>query len=118
MTNSLILNLTPPVRRALENLLTVAEQLEDYARIVDHLPDEPYGDLDEFRRTVYEPLRDKRSVTEGHGENFSLDLEDVDLILDVLKGMDDGWTGGTPWKAMNPTERAAVDRFLETLRQC
>jgi hypothetical protein len=61
--DSLVLNLTPGVRVALENLLTIAGRLEDNARIVDHLPDEPYGDLDEFRRSVYEPLRNRRSVT-------------------------------------------------------
>jgi hypothetical protein len=115
--NSLVLNLTPGVRAALENLLTIAGRLEDNARIVDHLPDEPYGDLDEFRRSVYEPLRDRRSVTAGHGDNFSLDLRDADLVFDVIKGMDDGWVGGTPWKAMSLAERSVVDRFLETLHQ-
>jgi hypothetical protein len=115
--DSLVLNLTPGVRDALENLLTIAGRLEDNARIVDHLPDEPYGDLDEFRRSVYEPLRDRRSATTGQGDNFSLDLRDADLIFDVIKGMSEGWAGGTPWKAMSPAERSAVDRFLETLHQ-
>ena len=114
---SLLLNLTPEIRAALENLLTIAGRLEDNARIVDHLPDEPYGDLDEFRRQVYDPLRLKQSVAGGRGENFSVDLQDVDLIFDVMKGMDDGWVGGTPWKAMSPAEREAVDRFLEKLRR-
>lgn len=117
MTNSLTLNLTPGARAALENLLTIAGRLEDNARIVDHLPDEPYGDLDEFRRSVYEPLRDGRSVTAGPGDNFSLDLQDAGLIFDVVEGISDGWAGGTPWKAMSSAERSAVDRFLETLRQ-
>ena len=117
MTNSLALNLTPEARTALENLLTIAGRLEDNARIVDHLSDEAYGDLDEFRRSVYEPLRDSRSVTAGPGDNFSLDLQDAGLIFDVVKGISDGWVGGTPWKAMSSAERSAVDRFLETLRQ-
>jgi hypothetical protein len=117
MTSSLSLNLTPEIRLALDNLLTVAGRLEDDARIIDHFPDDLYGDLDEFRLTVYEPLRDKRSVTTGQGDNFTLDLRDVGLVFDVLKGIGDGWVGGTPWKAMTPAERSAVDRFLETLRQ-
>lgn len=117
MTSSLTLNLTPEVRIALENQLTIAERLEDNARIVDHFPDEPFGDLDEFRRSVYEPLRDRRSVTAGRGNNFSLNLNDAGLLFDVIKGIDDGWVGGTPWKAMSSAERAAVDRFLEMLRQ-
>jgi hypothetical protein len=49
MGGSLTLNLTPEIRAALQNLLTTAGRLEDYARIVDHFPDEPFGDLDEFR---------------------------------------------------------------------
>jgi hypothetical protein len=117
MTSSLTLNLTLEVRIALENQLTIAERLEDNARIVDHFPDEPFGDLDVFRRSVYGPLRDRRSVTAGRGDNFSLDLNDAGLIFDVIKGIDDGWVGGTPWKAMSSAERTAVDRFLEMLRQ-
>ena len=117
MTNSFTLNLTPEVRAALENLLTIARRLEDSARIVDHLPDQPYGDIDEFRRSVYEPLRDRRSVTAGQGDNFNLDLRDADLVFDVIKGISEGWAGGTPWKAMSSAERSAVDHFLEILRQ-
>jgi hypothetical protein len=117
MTKSTILNLTPEVRSVLENLLTIAGQLEDNARVVDHLTDEPYGDLAEFQRSVYEPLRDKRSVTSGHGENFSLDFEDVGPVFDVIKGISEGWVGGTPWKAMSSAERSAVDRFLEAIRR-
>lgn len=113
--DSLVLNLTPGVRAALENLLTIAGRLEGDARIVDHLPDQPWGDLDAFRRSVYEPLRDRRSVTVGQGDNFSLDIRDVGLVFDLIKGIDEGWAGGTPWKAMSLAERSAVDRFLETL---
>jgi hypothetical protein len=115
LTDSLTLNLTRQVRSTLVNLLTVVGRLEDYARIIDHYSDDLYGDLDEFRRSVYVPLRDNRSVTEGPGDNFCLTIKDARLIFDVLKGIDDGWVGGTPWKAMNPAERSAVDRFLEAL---
>jgi hypothetical protein len=113
----LVLNLSPALRATLENLLTIAGRLDDNARIVDHLPDDWYGDLDEFRRSFYEPLRDRRSGPAGQGDNFSLDLQDAVLVFDVVKGIDDGWVGGTPWKAMSPEERSAVDRFIETLRQ-
>jgi hypothetical protein len=116
MTGSLTLNLTPKIRAALQNLLTTAGRLEDYARIVDHFPDEPFGDLDEFRRSVYEPLRASRSGTTGPGDNFNLDLNDSRRIFDVIKGIADGWAGGTPWMAMTPAERSAVDRLLDTLR--
>ena len=50
MTKSLTLNLTPEVRAALENLPTIAGHPKDNARVIDHLADEPFGDLDEFRR--------------------------------------------------------------------
>jgi hypothetical protein len=115
MTKSLTLNLTTEVRAALENLLTIAGQLDDNAKIIDHLPDEPYGDLDEFRRSVYEPLRDGRSVTAGDGDNFSFDHQDVGPVFDVIRGISEGWAGGTPWKVMSSAERPAVDRFLKEL---
>lgn len=117
MTEFITLNLTPEVRATLENLLTIAGRLKDNARIVDNVSDEPYGDLGEFQRSVYEPLKEKRPVTEGPGENFRLDLQDAILVFGVLKGIDDGWVGGTPWMAMTPAERSAVEHFLETLRQ-
>ena len=37
------------------------------ARIIEHFQDDLFGDLKEFRVTVYEPLRDKRSVKTGPG---------------------------------------------------
>lgn len=113
----LVFNLTPRTRDALETLLTIAEQLGDNARIVDHLPDDWYGDLDESRLSFYEPLRDRQSVAAGQGDNFSLDRQDAALVFDVVKGIAGGWAGGTPWKAMSPAERSAVDRFLETLQR-
>lgn len=115
--SSLTLNLTPGIRITLENLLTIAGRLEDNSRIVDYFPDEPYGDLDEFRQSVYEPLRDRRFVTAGHGDIFNLDLRDAGLVFDVIKGISEGWAGGTPWKVMSSAERSAVGRFLEILRQ-
>jgi len=117
MRHSLTLNITPEVQAVLENMLVIAGQMGDDARVVDRLPDKPYGDLDEFRRSVYDPLRDKRSVAAGRGDNFTLDLGDADLIFDVIKGISDGWVGGTSWKAMSSAERSAVDRFLEALRR-
>lgn len=115
--SSLTLNVTPEIRAALENMLTTAERLEDDARIIEHFQDDLFGDLEEFRVTVYEPLRDKRSVETGPGKNYVLDLQDAGLVFDVIKGISEGWAGGTPWKAMTPTERSAVDRFLGQLRQ-
>lgn len=117
MTSSLTINLTPEIRAALENLLTVAGRLEDDAQIVEHFVDEPFGDLEQFRMSVYEPLRDKRSVKAGPGKNYTLDLEDAGLVFDVIKGIAEGWAGGTPWKAFSFAERSAVDRFLGELRR-
>ena len=117
MPESITVNFTSGVRAALDNLLTVAEHLEDNARIVDHLPDEPYGNLDEFRVSVYEPLRDTRSVTSGPGRNYTFASSDARLVFNVLEGLSEGWTGGTPWKALNPAERSALERFLGTLRR-
>jgi hypothetical protein len=94
--SSLTLNLTPEIREVLENLLTIAGRLEDDARIIEHFQDELFGDLEEFRVTVYEPLREKRSVKTGLGKNYTLDLEDGGLVFDVIKGIADGWVGGTP----------------------
>jgi hypothetical protein len=117
VTSSLTLNLTPEIQAVLEHLLTLAGRLEDNARIIEHFQDGLFGDLEEFRVTVYEPLRDKRSVKTGQGKNFTLDLHDAGLVFDVIEGIAEGWAGGVPWKVMSLAERSAVDRFLEALRQ-
>lgn len=96
MTSSLTINLTPEIRAVLENLLTVAGRLEDDARIIQHFEDEPFGDIEQFRMSVYEPLRDKRPVKAGAGKNYTLDFQDAGLVFDVIKGIAESWTGGTP----------------------
>jgi hypothetical protein len=53
MTSSLTLNLTPEIRAALENLLTVARRLDNDAQIVEHFQEGLFGNLEEFRVTVY-----------------------------------------------------------------
>jgi hypothetical protein len=35
--------------------VSIAKRLEVCARIIDHFSDQPFGDLDEFRRFVYDP---------------------------------------------------------------
>jgi hypothetical protein len=49
MKNSITLNLTGEVRAVLENLLTIAERMEDNSQIDDYVSHEPRGDLGEFR---------------------------------------------------------------------
>lgn len=117
---SLVLELTPDTRRVLENLLATATRLEEGARIVDHLPDEPWGDLDEFRRLVYEPLRTLESSTPSVGpqaRTIELGSQDARHVFNVLEGLAEGWSGGVPWVALSPAERPAVDRCLKALRR-
>jgi hypothetical protein len=38
-------------------------------------------------------------------------------MFDVIRGIAEDWVGGTPWMAMTPAERSAVDRFLYILGQ-
>lgn len=110
------LDLTPGVRAVLENLLLAAQSLEDGARVVDHLPDEPWGNLDQFRREVYEPLK-ASAATETRVGNLILAPQDAGRVFGVLEGLAEGWSGGVPWVPLTSAEKAAVIRCLEGLQQ-
>ena len=117
MTNGPVkLRLAPEVARVLSRLLSEALALGDGARVVDHFPINPWGDLDAFRREVFDPLH-RRPVqdSDGTGRVITIAAPDVDPLRDVLDSLAEAISGGVPWRSLGVVERKVVDSVVDEL---
>jgi hypothetical protein len=106
--------LTEGVRPVLVRLLRAALELPKGSRVVDSLPLNPWGNIEEFRRAVFLPLHGEEAPTMAGlgGVALTIEPDDVRPIRDVLDGLAESITGGTPWVAPSQEERLAVNRLL------
>jgi hypothetical protein len=110
---SVRLMLTEVTRATLLALLRVALELPRGAAVIDHLGDEPWGELEELRRRVYRPL--EGSPPPDDGEAVTVSGPDVSPVRSVLDGLAEGYAGGTPWAPLTDDERAAAERLVAAL---
>lgn len=108
------IHLTEAVRPVLLRLLRAALELPEGSRVVDALPLNPWGDVEEFRLAVFLPLHGEEVPTSAGlgGAALKVQADDVRPIRDVLDGLAESITGGTPWVALSQEERAAVNGLL------
>jgi hypothetical protein len=88
------------------------------ARVIDSLPINPWGDLDEFRKQVYGPIHGTAPAAPtlaGDQTSVFIDADDVARIKDVLDGLGESISGGVPWIAVTDEEREAVNRLVKQL---
>lgn len=114
-TDMIFLGLRPSSRGTLRLLLTAAASMPEGARVVDHLPSNPWGDLDDFQTSVYEPLRTGTSVDPSTPGRLAVADTDVASLFGVLQGLSESFAGGVPWSALSGDERAVVSRCLRSL---
>ena len=107
------LRLTDETRATLLELLAVALELPRAANVLDHLPSEPWGDLEELRRRVYDPLHGEASPGDGHAVHIA--AADVEPLRAVLDGIAECYSGGAPWPPLTDAERVAVERLISAL---
>lgn len=74
----------------------------------------PWGDLEEFRNTIYYPLRgrDVRAIQRESGVELAVPAGDVEPLRAVIDGLAESYSGGTPWTTLRRDERDAVERLL------
>jgi hypothetical protein len=90
--------------------------LADGESVADHLPVNPWGDVDEFRRVVYLTLHGEPAAWQAPSKSdVVLEREDIAPIRDVLDGLAESYSGGNPWVALIDRERRAVERVLARL---
>lgn len=117
MADAVRLLLSEEGRASLERLLAAALDLAADSRVVDHLPANPWGDLDEFRSAIYGPLHSEATGTQPSPEHTSLTLEQDEVIpvKDVLDGLAEAFSGGNPWVALTDQEREVIEKVLARL---
>lgn len=115
--DQLRLHMSENVRATLVQMLTTALDLVDADSVADHLPVNPWGDVDEFRRAVYLPLHGEPG--DGHLSPVDYDLvlgpDEIVPVRDVLDGLAESISGGIPWVALTDRERLAVESLLARL---
>jgi hypothetical protein len=115
---SITLRLDEDVRAALVTLLDAALEQSEGSRVIDHLPSDPWGDVEGLRRQVYMPLQGLEPSVERTAERPGLLVEpqDVGAINDVLDGLADSITRDAPWVALTTSEREVIARLVSRLR--
>ena len=85
--------------------------------VVEHLPDNPWGDMAEFRDSIYGPLEHARSsrVLDDPAERLVLDPHEVPPLFSVLERLAESFSGGVPWVALTAEERDTVTWVLRQL---
>lgn len=105
------------VRATLIMLLTRVLELPEGSRVVDHLPINPWGDVEAFRQAVFLPLHGQAPLPDRdeHEQEVILEPDEVKPIRDVLDGLAESISGGVPWTAVTTAEREAIERLLSRL---
>jgi hypothetical protein len=117
-SDDLSLHLPSGVRESLLNLLSVSLELGPDADVIDHVGVEPWGDLDSFRETVYDPLHGRRAAPRRqHVTTLTIRAHNLEPFRTVLDGLAEGFSGGVPWVPLSERERTAVKEVLAELKR-
>ena len=116
-SDDLNLYVSSAVRDRLLNLLSVSLELGQGASVIDHVGADPWGDLAEFRRCVYDPLHGNRTapLTEEGLAKVTVPASDVEPLRAVVDGLSESYSGGVPWVTLDERERSAVNELIAAL---
>lgn len=105
------------VAGVLARLLDVALRLPPSADPADHLPLQPWGELDDFRAQVYLPLHGKSGqaqILDG-GLDISLQEDEAEAVRDTIDSLAESFSTGVPFLPLTESQRDAVSRVLSKL---
>ena len=110
----LSLRVREDVLDALVALLRTATRLAEGDRVIDHLPANPWGDLQQFRRSVYLPLRGTPSsdYPTPAATEILVRPDEVTLIRGVVDRIAESYSGGVPWGEVTESEQQAIEKLL------
>jgi hypothetical protein len=111
------LHLDEAIQEALSNLPAQAMTIPEGAQMDDYFAPTLWGDLDRFRLQVYEPLQGSPQDAHAGTTTFTLNLDSTEaqVVRDVVAALAESWTGGIPWAALTPDERATTERVAARL---
>lgn len=108
------LSLTEDVRATLKQLLEAALKLTDGDHVVDHLPVNPWGDVDRFRHAVSLPLEGEQPHLHSPSVGTVVMVERHELmpLREVLESLAESVSGGNPWVSLTDKEQSVVESVL------
>ena len=112
------LEVNDELTRVLRMLLTRANEMPDGAHAVDYFPLNPWGDVELFRRAVYQPLHgdsDHVATIGSPRQEIVIAGDDVPPIRDVIDRLSDSLSTARPWVALSDRERQAVATLVQRL---
>ena len=88
------------------------------ADVQDHLPRDPWGDLDVYREQIARPLHDAAPPADidSPAAVATIAPDDVRPLRAVHDGLSECFAGGAPWVPPGPEERGAIERLLDQVR--
>ena len=99
----------------LARMLKLALGLPTGTDAADHLPVNPWGDMDNFRRAVYIPLHGGGPSTPSSmagAQEVVIEPGNVAPIRDVLDRLARNFSSGSEWTAPSALERGAIEPAL------
>ena len=110
------LHIDQEVRESLAALLQVIVEMPSDADVVDHLPNDPWGDLERFADQVYRPLVDgRRSDAPGP---IQVELSELEWVATAhaIDAISHSFSEGVPFLDLDRDYRRVVAEVLRKVR--
>jgi hypothetical protein len=115
-SKAVTLVLSDEVRASLAEVLRCASEMPDGAQVIEHLPANPWGDVEEFRNAVHRPLHgEPASIEPGGGLPIAIRASEIAELREVLDSVSESYAGGSPWVALTEQEREVISAVLARL---
>jgi hypothetical protein len=87
------------------------------ASVVDHLSDDPWGDVRRFRKYVYDPIETGAPQADGLTATYRLCVSsgELPLLRHVVQALGEGFAGGVPWVSLSKEERGRLKAVADRL---
>ena len=118
MSGTLELRLSRTVIERFRCVVSAVLRLSSELDVLEYLGSDPWGDLEAFRREVYDPMRtgDPAQGRQPVGAvSVGISTSDLARMNGVLEDLYESYSGGRPWLAITPEERTMFERLAVQL---
>ena len=94
-------------------------QLDQGSGVADFLGRDPWGDLDAYRREVFDPMQPGDATVAADARQrtrVEIPIHDLPRINSVLGEFYDGYSAGAWWSGIGVPERAIFERLVAQVR--
>jgi hypothetical protein len=112
----LVLVVSDEPRRVFARVVEGVLSLREGDDVADYLGTNPWGDMDAFRREIYEPMRSgKAGPHVAGGSELVIPVADLSRLNAWLDGFYEGYSGGSEWRPPRDDDRAVFERLAAQL---